>query len=701
MKSLLWKEWRENLPWTVAPSVLIFGATALFGAPPLMDETALFIAGMIAAVFGAALGFLQIFFESSGDKRSLLLHRPLSRSQIFLGKALAGGGLYLLGVGVPFASAVALAALPGHTSQPFGWPMVLPWLADVLTGLVYYFAGMLTAQREARWYGSRCLGLATGVCCSILVWTVPEFWQALLAIALLGGLLAVAAWGSFAAGGAYAPQPRLARIALAVCFLLGLSALGFIGNFFAGVWLVSKTEYPSFLDHHGRVLRVAIEDFEIQSVTDLERKLPAALQGKRLGRYELKSIQTPVARSGLPRLCSYRNRNRYMVEYLNETKPGVEAWWYVPAEGRLVGYDKKTKQCIGSFGPDGFVRPDEPPRRRFQGELAHVSWMYMAIAEAYLTFPDAVYLVDFGSLTVRNLFVPPAGETVLWASRWEDEKERRALAFVGTDHSIHVVTEEGSPVLCVPREYDRQTYRVKQVGRLEGPERYWVWFTPEWYLGISTLETLADQVVIYDRTGHEIGPRQAVPPRTGGAHELNPPAILYEASPLNAASGAVSSLAQTAVLAGTTQSLEAGVRRDRGAEVPLLLRFLIVGTQFSVPGVRWDVRAHGGLVSGYWALLLLSAAACGLGCWLLARRASSSRIHCLGWSLCGFLFGPVGLLLMLALQECPAHVACHGCGKLRLVTRETCEHCGAAHAPPAADGTEIFEATAAELPLPA
>ena len=41
--------------------------------------------------------------------------------------------------------------------------MALPWLADVLTGLVYYFAGMLTAQREARWYGSRCLGLAAAL----------------------------------------------------------------------------------------------------------------------------------------------------------------------------------------------------------------------------------------------------------------------------------------------------------------------------------------------------------------------------------------------------------------------------------------------------------------------------------------------------------------------------------------------------------
>src|SRR5262249_62425327 len=76
-------------------------------------------------------------------------------------------------------------------------------------------------------------------------------------------------------------------------------------------------------------------------------------------------------------------------------------------------------------------------------------------------------------------------------------------------------------------------------------------------------------------------------------------------------------------------------------------------------------------------------------------RSPFSRPGGLGWSVCGFLFGPVGLLLMLALQEWPARVACPGCGKPRVVTRDTCEHCGAPHAPPAPDGTEVFEEAAA------
>jgi hypothetical protein len=46
---------------------------------------------------------------------------------------------------------------------------------------------------------------------------------------------------------------------------------------------------------------------------------------------------------------------------------------------------------------------------------------------------------------------------------------------------------------------------------------------------------------------------------------------------------------------------------------------------------------------------------------------------------------------MLALQEWPARVACPRCRRPRVVNRDTCEHCGAPHASPTPDGTEIFE----------
>jgi hypothetical protein len=66
-------------------------------------------------------------------------------------------------------------------------------------------------------------------------------------------------------------------------------------------------------------------------------------------------------------------------------------------------------------------------------------------------------------------------------------------------------------------------------------------------------------------------------------------------------------------------------------------------TQFFLPGVRWDPRAHVDLVFGFAALMLLSAVVCALVCFLLSGRYLFSRARCIGWSLCGLLWGPAGI----------------------------------------------------------
>jgi hypothetical protein len=701
MTALLWKEWRENLKWAVLPPLVLLGTTALFGAFPLLERFCLFLVSLVAAVFGAGLGFLQVFFESSGDKRSLLLHRPLSRSHIFLSKALAGMGLYLLALGIPFVCAVVLAAIPGHIDEPFSWQTALPWLMDSLTGLVYYFAGMLMAQREARWYGSRCLGLAAGLGCSYLVWLLPEVWQALLAIGVLGGVVAVAAWGSFLSGGAYASQPRLARIALAVTFLVGLSALSFTGKVLVGAWLARDTEYSYVLDRQDRVLVVQSGGGRIRSITNPEGQVPEELQGKWLDDHALKEIKGPggtATDQGGPRIRSYRGRGRFHVEFGNHSKPGHERWWYVPDQGRLVGYDKESKQLVGSYGPEGFCPPNEQPRDRFHGRLASpFAVSFLAWTEDYMTFTDRVYAVDFRKRTVQTLFVPPDGETVLWASRWRDDNEAVKRVGIATDKAVHLFDDRGSRVFSAPWAYDREKYRLQSVAWRESLQRYQVTYLPRWYLELEVLETLPQYVVEYDAAGQETA-RRELPARleiTG--YWARPLLALVEPSPYQVWFGLVTPPAEGALLAGTTRQLYADFRSSQGTELWLLLQFLIQTTTLFIPGVGWNMRIDGSLTFGFGALMLLSAVACGLACYLLARRQLLSHGSCVGWALCGLLFGTTGLLLLLALREWPAQVPCPSCRKPRLVTRDTCAHCGAPHARPAPDGTEIFEEAPAQL----
>src|SRR5262249_23580195 len=154
-------------------------------------------------------------------------------------------------------------------------------------GVVYYFAGMLMAQREARWYGSRGLGLAAAFCCTVLVWLLPEFWQALLAVGALGACVGVAAWGSFLAGRAYAPPPPAPRAALALTLLAGLFVVSVLGKLIVGQWSHPReVSYHYTLDRQGRMLVVRWKDGggPIPPVTDLDGRVPPDLEGEQVDR---------------------------------------------------------------------------------------------------------------------------------------------------------------------------------------------------------------------------------------------------------------------------------------------------------------------------------------------------------------------------------------------------------------------------------
>jgi hypothetical protein len=688
MRSLIWKEVRENLKWAGVPALLILLPLLLLGAPdePVPSLTGMLLLYLIAALFGALLGFLQVFFEARGDQRALLLHRPLSRSRIFLGKVIAGVAIYLLAVGVPFACVEAWMARPGHMPAPYAWRTGLFWLADLLAGVVYYFAGMLTAQREARWYGSRGLGLAAALLCSFLVWSVQEFWLALAAVATFGALAGVAAWGSFLTGGAYAPQPRLARAALATTLLAGLLVVSFVGKLIVGQWLESPRSSMYVLDRHGRVLVVAWESSvgPTEPVTDLDGR-PADLQGQRMDRNLIEEIEAPFARMDWPTFRSYRNKGRYYVKYSNDTRPIEEHWYYAPEQGRLLGYDAEFGQFLGSFGPDGFAPAGRAPGERFQGEVSYPTRLWDAWSPAYLAFPGRVYDVDFSRRTIRTLFTPPAGEAVVWAGRLRDRREKRVRAVVSTDRSIHVLTEAGEPVVSAPRPYDRRLYQLSSVSRLEGPERYVFWYAPS--LGEpAEAARLPQYLVEYDAAGRELS-RRTLP-------RLAPP----EPSRAAALFGLATPPAELATLAGSLYHLRSEARSSNGMDTWVHLAVLEDWTGDFVPGIARGTGNKSGLLPLFAALSLLSGAACALACFLLARRYAFSGARRVGWALCGLLFGWTGLALLLVLQDWPARVSCPSCRRPRRVDRDRCDDCGAPHAAPAPDGTEVFEESAALIP---
>jgi hypothetical protein len=686
MNVLIWKEWRENLKWLPLPGLAILIVTLL--DPPdvaMPDVTGALFFCLIGVVFGAALGFLQVFFEGHGDKRSILWHRPLSPARIFLAKALAGVSLYLVALGVPFLCLEIWLATPGSIPAPYHWRTSLPWLADILSGLVYYFAGILAAQREGRWYGSRCLGLLAAFFCSYLVWTLPEFWQALLAIGFVGCVVAVAAYGSFAAGGAYAPQPRLSKAALALTFLLGLLIPSALGKQLIGYWFGSRIYREFLVDNQGRILSAPFQTTvgALGLWTDENNWVPADLEGQLVD----SRVSALFEAMESPLDWSYRNNGRFYIKCANDTVPWQEVWYYDQIRHRLFGYDKVFHQSLGTFGPEGFSPAGLPSGSLFTGELRYRTSNYWFTRRTeYLTFSDGVYQVDFARRQIRAFFTPPANETILFADwGYHELDHKRRLVGVSTDQSFYLMPDEAGPVTRVPRVYQERPAGLVYLGRLENPERYFVWYQ-SWksLLQPEELRTAPTYLLEYDLNGRELARRTSVPP---------PP--LVEASYGQALFGLATPITEAALFVGLTRDLRQEAHASGSGRKSVFLSFL-ENSEHCIPGTSRFQSTPNALIPLYLSLILLSAAGCGVGCFLLARRHAFSTFSGVGWAVIGLLLGWVGLLLMLAIKDWPARVVCRKCHQARVVSRDSCEHCGALHAPPAQDGTEIFETVSSD-----
>jgi len=688
VKALIWKECHENVKWIPLPSLMILLVFLLDKPDQAMpDVTGAFFYCLTAVGFGAALGFVQIFFESQGDKRSLLLHRPLGRSHIFMAKALAGLGLYLLALGVPFVTLECWLATPGNIPAPFQWRTSLPWLADILSGMVYYFAGMLVAQRDVRWYASRCLPLGAAFCCSYFVWIVPEFWHALVVIGIFALLVGVAAQGSFSVGGAYSAQPRFAKAGLAVSFLAGLLILSMLGKQLLGQWFDSGIHREFLIDRQGRVLSAPFQETvgALGPWTDESGQQPTDLKGQIVD----SRVTALYGAMETPLDWSYRNNGRFYIKCLNDSTPSQEVWYYDQGRRRLFGYDKVFHNSLGSFGPDGFASTGQQPGDCFHGELRYRSNRWNSRRTEYLTFSDGVYAVDFTRRAIRLFFTPHSGETVTFADSWRDELDRKCrLVGVSTDKAFYFLRDENAATTSISRLHREKPGGIVYLGLLENPDRYLVWYQA-WrsLLEPEELRSTPTYLLEYDTAGHELAHRKTVP---------SPPFVV--APYAESLFGLLTPMTEAASLVGACKYLRSEARLQGSARKPVLLSSL-ENSRYYIPGTSSSKDTPRGVIGVYVALLVLAGAACALGCFLLARCYAFSRSACLGWALVGFFFGWVGLLLMLAIQEWPARIACPKCGKLRVVTRNTCEHCGALHAPPAPDGTEIFEQIPADAAL--
>ncbi len=714
LKALFWKEWHENLRWA-ALSLLLLSlglAYAEFRQPSFQSLSQIWsdadlVLTTAVPLIGLALGLLQILPELRRDQWAFLVHRPVSRTTLFYGKVVPGVCLYLLATIPPLLGFALWASLPSHVPAPFDFRFTLDGWAAILSGLSFYFAGLLVALRPARWYGSRALPILSALIAPWAAYFFTEFWQAALVCALVSVVLMLAAWGSFVSSGDYKGQAKPLRFALGLVLYPAVLAVGagvvglswsayrYVSNHSNTEWW--RTDYK--IDQQGRIFEVSEHGSNLGdmgsstlTVTDLAGHVVDPRLWDRISQKNalLEMSDLPVSPEVQRFVPSYQKTDRYVLFLGGDGSPTQFVNSYYDSHSRqIVQYEgpRSGLPSVSFLGPDGFSRdkmqagqfpPGMPSQNYFSGLRL-------------LQFSNSIFWFDAAHFNPASLQAAPVSTGLLQAApgpvgilgtasspdeqQYYNSDQRAAqyykpeAYFAASAHQITVYIRPNSDanlagtrrLFTTPLLYGSTSDSSinLQVAAAADSSRFFFWYQNTRPLG-------ADHVVTISADGRVL------------KTETFPSSGRHWAS----VSGKPRSLADNAVFLTFPP-----------AAIPLVTVYATVGSTLG-----WSsAKSIQDSPIDYWQVFLVSCLSGLLAvilAWLICRRCGDSRRGQIVWALGIFWLGGYGVLLLLALRAWPARVSCPSCGRLRVVNRSTCELCGAQFARPRQDGTEIFEEVA-------
>lgn len=644
MRAIIIKELRENLLWAVLLLLAVSAAMAFAvhaGArrrPVLVSETMEMISAVAFPVAGLAIGLLQILQEHRGGRWAFLVHRPFSRRRIFMAKVIAGLALYGLATMPPLLAVIGWVATPGHVAAPFDIHMVLPRLADLLGGLLWYATGLLVAARQARWIGSRLMPLGFALLVTAFAWVFPlSFWQAALILAAGFGVIFPAAVTAFDAGGVFERQPALTRCLQVLSVGTGIAlAVGIAVAMLAGAidWIhpTDDWQYQSY--------RISSDGQPVKDIDGRYGQIRGAdVNGGPVAKAEREDEYISIASvqlQGLPTEQSdWAERRRAEglhneMAYAYSVEFGTSAAWYYVAPRRTIkGFDEVSRRFIGSVGPNGFAPSTEEPQP-FPEPL--VSGMRDFASRT------SVFHIDFKRREIQFLLRTTSNDPVIAVPVTFNTGKRgeRVLSALLTRSTIYIF-DGATELFRLPLEHSFPQYQALEIAQIRDGR-----FIFHYTNGTSTDLPQRDWLVEADAHGHIIR-RVELPPLTGFPRHDSP-------------------------------WVEAGVKSAIG---PFLL---VLGTVLTEKYnyLAFIMAAVMGIVSAAFTF------------WL-SRRYALGRSASLLWTIFNLFAGIPGILTLLSVRQLPAHVVCPHCGKRRVVTRDLCEHCAAPFSMPTLEGIEIFE----------
>ncbi|MDA1050697.1 MAG: hypothetical protein O3C40_09480 [Planctomycetota bacterium] len=204
MKTILWKELRENARWVplgIIPMIIVLvlkwrSNELIFDASEYGSSLSLSsLVGLVAGGIAVCLGLIQSWPDQRPAARALLLHRGITADAAFCGKLLAGLLLYATAVFVPLLGMAAFITSVGIEHRAASPGALLPAALISVAAFSCWPASLLIVQRDARFWGSRLLpGLTAALAVFACGATMHEvLWLAItIAVVTLVAFLAAA-----------------------------------------------------------------------------------------------------------------------------------------------------------------------------------------------------------------------------------------------------------------------------------------------------------------------------------------------------------------------------------------------------------------------------------------------------------------------------------------------------------------------------
>ncbi|WP_148080455.1 ABC-2 family transporter permease [Roseimaritima ulvae] len=644
--------------------------------------TAIQLATPLFILLALALGLSQSIPDSRPDVRAHLLHRPISRRQIFAAKTITGAALYLFATLLPLGVMAIWLSSVGPERIPVTGQQVVPAMAMAVACFACYMGAQWTVYRPAKWFGTRLLPLVFTAVVPLVVFAVCNLPSAFVWLCLLVAL--AVGLGISTAGAVHAfvnladlpaaSSPRQRSPATVVGILIGSSLV----MLFVGLGLIlweersasrswdPQASYATVVDHSGKPYQM---QFEYEwSQKQLETiQVPQAL-------YDLRSGQP---RQPLPVPKDWQPMPEYNLWASRASQPSLTSPYHrapvvpiVPRRlefvsdswGRLLCYDAKSRQNLryvitpaGVFDSASAAGYDAG----FSGIVGSNNLLQATQDDApasplLLADSQGVQRIDIAAGTVRRILNAPH-ESFAFVQNDVKQVERIWIRN-GKQISGYDLPQDDQGAATRDLVQPFVSLTLPDDGRWQGVE---ISAFDNGYVVHTPSYQQPARFISFDLQGTQISDERF-------------PVIPHPALQVDG----------NFMLAVIPPILPAGVLAGEAV-------WVATHPDHTPPMLLWD--SDRATATRLLAILAINAfLAMAATFWLTGRRglAIGSR---LSWTITAMLFSWSAALAVLALYPRIVRQRCGACEQARRIDGDHCEHCGACWEPEDREGIEIFD----------